>query len=266
MQTLTYKDHPIAIRGEMLNLTDMWKAQGSPEHREPYNWARKEGSPFIEAVALSHNLPDGQVMKAKRGKGGATTAHWQIGLAYAKYLSPEFHMWCNTVVRERMENKAVAIIQEPVAIDMKAVGGMVKAILRKQGEEIFAPMLKDVVREVANDLVKAELASGTVAVTTDFVPASFLLAEMKLKPKERKGLASPISGQLRKYSAQVGNRFPRDRFCEIAKRYVFHIDMVRDWMMHGGGALYVAECLARKRSNLGSPDLFVITDNGKRKH
>jgi hypothetical protein len=31
----------------------------------------------------------------------ATRAHWQIGLAYAKSLSPKFHLWCNTVVRER---------------------------------------------------------------------------------------------------------------------------------------------------------------------
>ena len=34
-------------------------------------------------------------------------AHWQIGIAYAKYLSPEFHVWCNTVVRDRMEGKLV---------------------------------------------------------------------------------------------------------------------------------------------------------------
>ena len=101
---------PLAFNGvvirdkpDMLSLTDMWKAAGSPENREPFNWARKEGAQFIDAVTLTHNLPDSQVMDVKRGKGGGTWAHWQIGLAYAKYLSPEFHMWCNTVVRERME-------------------------------------------------------------------------------------------------------------------------------------------------------------------
>ena len=38
-----------------------------------------------------------------------TWAHWQIGLAYAKYLSPEFHMWCNEVIRDRMEGKSLPV-------------------------------------------------------------------------------------------------------------------------------------------------------------
>ncbi len=36
-----------------------------------------------------------------------TEAHWLIGAAYAEYLSPEFHVWCLTVVRDRMEGKLV---------------------------------------------------------------------------------------------------------------------------------------------------------------
>lgn len=103
--TLDYNGSVIRIDDDKLNLTDMWRAAGSPENREPYNWARKEGAAFIEAVSLNLNLPDSQVLTSTRGKNGGTTAHWQIGLAYAKYLSPEFHMWCNTVVRDRMENK-----------------------------------------------------------------------------------------------------------------------------------------------------------------
>lgn len=103
---LVYNGHIVTVKAEALSLTDMWKAEGSPENREPYNWARKEGAAFIEAVALAHNLPHSQVIVTKKGKGGGTVAHWQIALAYAKYLSPEFHMWCNQVVRERMEGHA----------------------------------------------------------------------------------------------------------------------------------------------------------------
>lgn len=105
--TLEYNGAAIRIDDDKLNLTDMWRAAGSPENREPYNWARKEGTAFIDAVAMNLNLPDSQVLTSTRGKNGGTTAHWQIGLAYAKYLSPEFHMWCNTVVRERMEGGPV---------------------------------------------------------------------------------------------------------------------------------------------------------------
>jgi hypothetical protein len=31
------------------------------------------------------------VLETKRGYGGGTFAYWQIALAYAKYLSPEFY-------------------------------------------------------------------------------------------------------------------------------------------------------------------------------
>lgn len=41
-----------------------------------------------------------------KGKTQGTFAHWQLALAYAKYLSPEFHMWANQVVKERFEEMA----------------------------------------------------------------------------------------------------------------------------------------------------------------
>ncbi|MDO9713867.1 KilA-N domain-containing protein [Paracraurococcus lichenis] len=41
-------------------------------------------------------------MATTRGRYGATWAHWQLALAYARYLSPEFHLWCNTVVRDAL--------------------------------------------------------------------------------------------------------------------------------------------------------------------
>jgi hypothetical protein len=106
---LIYNGQGITARAEMLSLTDMWRAAGSPENREPWNWERFEGAPFVAAVGLAHNLSVAQVMAKRRGKNGGTWAHWQVALAYAKYLSPEFHIWCNTVVRERMEGRSVSV-------------------------------------------------------------------------------------------------------------------------------------------------------------
>jgi len=116
----------------MLSLTDMWKASGGPSGRGPSDWlALASAKEFVAHVDLIAGNPGNELVHVVRGgKRPRTEAHWQIGLAYAKYLSPAFHMWCNTVVRERMEHKAVAVFEEPVQIDMKAVGGMVKAIPR----------------------------------------------------------------------------------------------------------------------------------------
>src|SRR3954447_13354133 len=46
--------------------------------------------------------PDGLVVTT-RGQRGETWAHWQLALAYARYLSPAFHTWGNTVIRNAME-------------------------------------------------------------------------------------------------------------------------------------------------------------------
>jgi hypothetical protein len=100
-QTLVYNGEIIRDKGEHIALTDMWRAHGSDPARQPSNWlASADAKNFIEVLN-----PGNSGIMSKRGKGGGTYAHWQIALAYAKYLSPEFHMWCNDVVRERMGGK-----------------------------------------------------------------------------------------------------------------------------------------------------------------
>jgi hypothetical protein len=123
--TLSYRGTPIRLRGAMLNLTDMWRAAGCPEHRRPAKWlafdetARFRSHAHVhwtgpEEPAFAENVlqediirldPDGLVA-ALRGRRGGTWAHWQLALSYARYLSPEFHLWCNTVVRAAMEWRA----------------------------------------------------------------------------------------------------------------------------------------------------------------
>ncbi|MEQ9347734.1 MAG: phage antirepressor KilAC domain-containing protein [Thalassospira sp.] len=106
--TLDYNGSVIRIDAEKLNLTDMWRAAGSDPSRKPAEWLRSaDAQKFCSFLAESLNVEISHLLEIGKGRTGATVAHWQIGLAYAKYLSPEFHMWCNTVVRDRMENKPV---------------------------------------------------------------------------------------------------------------------------------------------------------------
>lgn len=88
-----------------ISLTDMWKAQGSPANQDPPQWARYAGASFVASLAKSLNVGKSHVIKSKRGKGVAGTwAHWQVALAYAKYLSPEFHRYVNEAfVQQRLE-------------------------------------------------------------------------------------------------------------------------------------------------------------------
>ncbi|MFL7903610.1 KilA-N domain-containing protein [Azospirillum argentinense] len=108
-----YNNVVIRDRDGMLNMTDMWKAAGSPDGRAPADWraleSTKEFVAHIEAAFVAGKSGI-ETRKGGGGRGvggGATWAHWQIGMAYAKYLSHEFHAWCNSVVRAHMEGKVL---------------------------------------------------------------------------------------------------------------------------------------------------------------
>lgn len=109
---LIYNGEVITQRDAMLSLTDMWKAAGSDPAKAPAQWQRlAQAEEFIDHVSVIVGIPHNKLIEARRR--GGTFAHWQIAMAYAKYLSPEFHMWCNTVVRERMEGRVDTSLPPP---------------------------------------------------------------------------------------------------------------------------------------------------------
>ncbi len=86
----------------MLCLTDMWRVSGADPSKRPAKWRETDAArEFIAYIASDIRREDIALFEAAKGgaDAGGTYAHWQIGLAYAKYLSPPFHAWCNTVVR-----------------------------------------------------------------------------------------------------------------------------------------------------------------------
>lgn len=102
----------------LVSLTDIYAAaerEGMVDGKlDPRRWAEKPrakksgssgkvstsggpGRDFIEFAAATLNVRCDDIYKGTRGKGGGTFAHWQIALAYAKYLSPALHMQVNEV-------------------------------------------------------------------------------------------------------------------------------------------------------------------------
>ena len=118
---LRYQGSLIRLRGAMLNLTDMWKAADCPENRRPADWLALAETLRFRSYAGAHwTEPPGPAtpnaghagiwtidgdgfVATVRGNRGGTWAHWQLALPYARYLSPQFHLWCNTVLRAAME-------------------------------------------------------------------------------------------------------------------------------------------------------------------
>lgn len=102
---LTLNDTPIRTDDAgRVSLNDIYAAAQNVDaadvlkaKRDPRRWQKEAGEHFVEFVAENLNVRKSDVLKSKRGKGGGTFAHWQIALAYAKYLSPALHMQVNEV-------------------------------------------------------------------------------------------------------------------------------------------------------------------------
>lgn len=100
--TITLGGHPLKTNETgLVSLTDLYQAacqQGMADgKRDPRRWKLQDGESFISFVVDSLNVPQRDIYKTTKGKGGGTFAHWQIALAYAKYLSPALHMQVNEV-------------------------------------------------------------------------------------------------------------------------------------------------------------------------
>jgi len=191
---LAFNGVTITDRGEMLSLTDMWKASGSDPAKAPAQWQRlPQAIEFVEHVSLIVGKSHNEVFQIVRGgNSSGTWAHWQIGLAYAKYLSPKFHMWCNTVVRERMEGKAEPMSEkstftaggwlwaQPVA-RLNAVARMISVVSRNYGPEA-ARALWEQEMDLAKDVGTTDGAVSTLV--TDAI-GEFLAACVREKLNDR---------------------------------------------------------------------------------
>jgi hypothetical protein len=97
----------VAFHGkDEVNLTDLWRAIGSPENKEPRQWVRLPQSiEFIEAVCRKLNVEKSHVLKSSSGKGGGTWANRLIAVSYAGYLSPDLQIWINEVFLDRLQEE-----------------------------------------------------------------------------------------------------------------------------------------------------------------
>jgi hypothetical protein len=95
----------IAIaNGEMVNVNQLHVASGKKSNQSPAQWLRLPATiNLLKPIANRYNVEESHIIKTKRGKGGYTMVHWQLALAYAKYLSPEIHLQVNQVFKERTE-------------------------------------------------------------------------------------------------------------------------------------------------------------------
>ncbi|PWC96921.1 KilA-N domain-containing protein [Azospirillum sp. TSO5] len=257
----------IHVRGEMLSLTDMWRAAGCPTDRRPGDWLDSaDAKRFVSFLADTLNLGithDGEkvenshLLRIAKGRNGGTSAHWQIGLAYAKYISPEFHMWANSVVRERMEGKPTVADELTRRIDGIARTTVHKVTAIEKVVTLMASALEERDREIAEltDIVKGlvKCADGRFAAV-DAVPALQVAVDAKVPKSGRRPIVKAISDSLSRHSAERGHVVRRD----ARNTKLFTVHAVNEWRLSGGD--HLIRKLAADSKPIGG--LFAI-DGGK---
>jgi hypothetical protein len=64
----------IRVRDGMPCLTDLWRAGGSEENKDPYQWSRRDGADFIDFIKENSKRLNKPIYQVDRGRGGATWA------------------------------------------------------------------------------------------------------------------------------------------------------------------------------------------------
>ncbi len=89
-----------------VSLNHLWKAANSPKGKDPRNWLELDQSAkFIYALEVKLNVHLTDILKTRRGRNGGTWGHWQVALAYAKYLDPNLHIQVNEWAKRYVEEE-----------------------------------------------------------------------------------------------------------------------------------------------------------------
>ena len=160
---LDFQGARVRLKGDALNLTDMWRAAGAPENKPPAIWQRQnQASEFIEFIADTMSKEHSLLIWTKEGRGGGTWAHWQIGMAYAKYLSPALHAWFNSIVRAHMERRATGSFQHQVIERLDRIEHRVDTL-----EQRLPQRRREIGKTTRIRLADAILALGAAARAAD---------------------------------------------------------------------------------------------------
>lgn len=247
LQKIEYNGIIVTERDEMLSLTDMWRAAGADESKRPAEWLRQPATvEFVECVTAA-NMGITHI-KSRRGSGGGTFGSWQVALAYAKYLDPQFHMLCNEVVRERMEGRSVSIASLPP--DVLELIRRTDGIARMQAHKVTG----------IETTVQALVASVAAIASAIRPPGDGFYVTGRTAGEIWKAAGFPpikitcwFSNRLVKMGCQIddGRRAP----VGLSRAKLFDQDKAENWLRNGGRKLveeYIAHRKGQGRLRLAS--------------
>lgn len=122
---LNFGEALVHLDGDFVSLTDLWRAAGANPNKKPVEWLSHDGTKeFVSCVAATTKVAQDHFEAIRTVRGGnnpGTWGHWQVALAYARYLSPKFHVRTNEIIRAYLDgrlaaapanNQVIALLQE----------------------------------------------------------------------------------------------------------------------------------------------------------
>jgi hypothetical protein len=161
---LYFKSIAIRDQGNSLCLTDMWRAAEDEGRKRPSDWLALESAREFREY-LETTLNQGSLVETTEGRSGATWAHWQLAMAYAKYLSPAFHAWCNDVVRKVMQGELTGGVDARELTDLRSevralAGNLAACWSHISSGGYIAPARFKALRDEWHQLAEVEVAVG----------------------------------------------------------------------------------------------------------
>ena len=164
-----------------VNLTEMAKAFS----KRVSNWTSTDvAKAYLEAVSTITEIPAmGLIIQTKGGnklENTGTWAHPLVAIAFAQWLNPEFHVWCNLHIKHIIEQQAlpqvqvkvielnperkVQLVRESVELIEKLGGGSLR-LLPERDRVMYTACINNANREV--------LYGSKIEVDPDERPLSF---------------------------------------------------------------------------------------------
>lgn len=133
------------------------------------DWTRTESTKaYIEAVSSEVNICPSQLLVSLKGNSGnfeqGTWAHPLIAIAFAQWLSPEFHVWCNLHIKHLVEQSAKPQSQPVITVTTEDIRVQVSTIkyFTDSGDLQLAQLLKN---KLGNALLaEQQMLPGTTAL------------------------------------------------------------------------------------------------------
>jgi hypothetical protein len=164
-----------------LDVTQMWRAAGSPPGKEFETWRRSAGASFIADLAKALKVGQACLTRTVLGPSpeGGSWAHWQIALAYASDLSPEFHIFINEAFREWA--------QEAADPGLKVERGIEGYRRRGKDYDWISNRLKEILKPhgLIDELAEHGVTCGGAALCSDAIKVGVAVRTEPIRPPGR---------------------------------------------------------------------------------